>query len=61
MAWTLLGLACVIYATTELASSWRSARSAPPSFCFGAVDEDTGRRLRVTLDRRTRGRRSADR
>ena len=62
MLWTLLGLSCVIYTASEVARALASApASARPAARFGAVDAATGRSLDVTLDRRTRGRRTNDR
>jgi len=50
MLWSILGVACVIYATTEL--SLAHARR-PGSPRFGPVDASSGRPLVATLDRRT--------
>jgi hypothetical protein len=57
MAFTWIGICCVAYTVAELARAWGQPLAAQ----FGAVDAESGRRIEVTLDRRTRGRRAADR
>ena len=49
--WTLLGIACVAYTLMELAAVCAKP-SAKPAAGFGAVDVESGRPLRVVVDRR---------
>jgi hypothetical protein len=58
MLLTWLGVLCVAYTAVEVARAWSGA---PGAARFGAVDAETGRRIEVTLDRRTRARRAGDR
>jgi hypothetical protein len=61
MPWIAIGAVCVLYTAWELARAWPREAFEPSLPRFGAVDASSGRPLDVTLDRRTRGRRSSDR